>query len=148
MENEETGDITGDIYVERSVDLDTDPETVWEHLTDGDLVGVWLGSDVTIEPRRGGAILVTGDGTGDIFGVVEEFIPGRRIQWSWRKSDGLPALVEIEIEPNDDGTRLTVRETLLPWQVTEMPAQRHVRGTPLQPFSSRPHTQVLDSNAA
>lgn len=146
MENDE--EPTGDISVERSVDLDADPQTVWEHLTDGDLVGTWLGSDVTIEPRRGGAILVTGDETGDIFGVVEEFLPGRRIQWSWRTSDGLPALVEIEIEPNDVGTRLTVRETLLPWQVTEMPAPRYVRGRPPQPFGSRPHTQALDSNAA
>jgi uncharacterized protein YndB with AHSA1/START domain len=128
MAEEKHEDLAGDIAVERSIDLAADPATVWEHLTEGDLVSTWMGADVTIEPRRGGAIGMTGDGTAETFGVVEEIIPERRLQWSWRTADGMPALVEIDIEPDGAGTRLTVRETLLPWQVTEIPPQWHVDG--------------------
>lgn len=126
MAEQEYEDLTGDVTVARAIHLAADPASVWEHLTEGDLVSAWMGADVTIEPRQGGAIRMAGDGTTETFGVVEEIIPERRLQWSWRTNDGMPALVEIEIDPDGDGTRLTVRETLLPWQVTEMPPQRYV----------------------
>jgi len=128
MAEEGYEDLSGDVAVERSIELAAGPETVWEHLTRGDLLTAWMGADVTIEPRPGGAIHMTGEGTPDTFGVVEEIIPERRLQWSWRTNDGMPALVEIEMAPDGTNTRITVRETLLPWQVTEMPTQRYLGG--------------------
>jgi hypothetical protein len=38
--------------------------------------------------------------------------------------------VEIELEPVDDGTALTVRETLLPWTITGLPPQWEGSTTP------------------
>jgi uncharacterized protein YndB with AHSA1/START domain len=136
-----------DISVERSIDIDAGPEQVWSHLTDGDLLSTWMGFPLSIDPRHGGAIAMAGPGAAETFGVVEEFIPNQRLQWAWRTEDGLPALVEIELAPVDQGTRLTVRETLLPWQVTEMPAQQHLRASRRLPGSGMPST-TLASTAA
>jgi uncharacterized protein YndB with AHSA1/START domain len=133
MSEEKYDEPAGGLFVERSIDLAAPPDVVWAHLTEGDLLTVWMGADVTIEPRTGGAIRMSGAGAADTFGVVEEIIPERRLQWSWRTDDGLPALVEIEIEPDGDTTTLTLRETLLPWQVTEMPPQLYLDGPPWFP---------------
>jgi uncharacterized protein YndB with AHSA1/START domain len=125
-----------DISVERCIDLNASPDEVWAHLADGDLLSVWMGSPVSIEARRGGAITMDGPDSAETFGVVEEIIPRKRLQWAWRTDNGLPALVEIELEPLGNGTRLTIRETLLPWQVTEAPARQYLpRSSPWLPGS-------------
>jgi uncharacterized protein YndB with AHSA1/START domain len=121
MSEERFEELAGDVAVERSITLPAEPDSVWEHLTDGDLLGDWMEGDVEIDPRPGGAITMTpGDGP-VVWGTVEEIVPGRRLQWSWRTDDGLPTQVELELEPTDDGTALTVRETLLPWRTTGLP---------------------------
>jgi hypothetical protein len=33
----------------------------------------------------------------------------------------MPTQVEIDLEPTEDGTDLTVRETLLPWKTSGLP---------------------------
>ena len=106
-------DLAGDARVERSVDLDLDPEHLWDHLVDGELLTEWMGAPVEIEPRVGGRIEM-----GPVWGTIEEIDPPNRIQWSWRTDEGMPSLVEIELEPTDGGTTFSVRETLLPWRVT------------------------------
>ncbi|MFZ0492935.1 MAG: SRPBCC domain-containing protein [Acidimicrobiia bacterium] len=107
-----------DIAIERDVVLAASPEKVWEHMTDGELVSRWMGGSVTLDLRVGGAIRMISPDAPDVWGSIEEVIEGRRLQWSWRTDDGLPTLVEIELEPEKTGTRLTVRESLLPWQST------------------------------
>lgn len=111
------------ISVERKVTLLADPDLVWQHLTEGDLVADWMGEDVEIELRPGGSIVMTPDEGHRVWGTIEEIVPGRRLQWSWRTDDGLPTQVEIDLEPAEDGTVLTVRETLLPWTITGLPPQ-------------------------
>ncbi len=111
------------ISVERKVTLLADPDLVWQHLTEGDLVADWMGEDVEIELRPGGSIVMTPDEGHRVWGTIEEIVPGRRLQWSWRTDDGLPTQVEIDLEPAEDGTALTVRETLLPWTITGLPPQ-------------------------
>jgi uncharacterized protein YndB with AHSA1/START domain len=105
-----------DIAVERDVLLPASVEEVWSHLTDGELVSRWMGGSVVLEATVGGKIRMTASGAPDVWGTVEEVVIGSRLQWSWRTDDGLPALVELELHPEGEGTRLTVRETLLPWQ--------------------------------
>jgi uncharacterized protein YndB with AHSA1/START domain len=78
---------------------------------------------VEIDARSGGSITMNPEDGPEIWGTIEEVVPGRRLQWSWRTDDGLPTQVEIELEPVDDGTALTVRETLLPWTITGLPPQ-------------------------
>jgi uncharacterized protein YndB with AHSA1/START domain len=121
MHEERFEELAGDIAVERSISLPANPHSVWEHLTDGNLVGDWMEGDVEIDARPGGAITMTPDDGPVVWGTVEEIVPGRRLQWSWRTDEGLPTQVEIELEPTEDGTALTVRETLLPWTTTGLP---------------------------
>jgi uncharacterized protein YndB with AHSA1/START domain len=123
MHEELFEDLAGEIAVERKVTLPADPNLIWEHLTEGELVGDWMGGEVEIDPRSGGSITMTPEDGPEIWGTIEEVVPGRRLQWSWRTDDGLPTQVEIELEPVDDGTALTVRETLLPWTITGLPPQ-------------------------
>ncbi len=113
----------GNISVERKVTLPADPDLVWQHLTEGDLVADWMGEDVEMDIRPGGSIVMTPDEGHRVWGTIEEIVPGRRLQWSWRTDDGLPTQVEIDLEPAEDGTALTVRETLLPWTITGLPPQ-------------------------
>ncbi len=123
MRDETSHELSGDIAVVRSADVAAPVEEVWRHLSDGDLLSAWMDSPVEIDPRPGGRISMTPDGGQPVWGTVEEVIPGRRIQWAWRSDDGMPTLVEIEIEADRTGTRFTVRETLLPWETD------HVRPT-------------------
>ena len=96
--------------IEKTVDLPSEPEVVWEELIDGD----WLGDDVDLEPRPGGPVRVDGD-DGLRVGVVEEVAPGERLSfwWSGTGDDGPPSYVEIELQPLDDGTRIHIRETVV-----------------------------------
>jgi uncharacterized protein YndB with AHSA1/START domain len=108
----------GDVAVERSVELAADRAVVWDHVTNGDMLSRWMDGDVSIDPRVGGSITMRRPGDSDVWGVVEHVDPGRGLQWCWRTDDGLPTMVEITLEPAEDGMRLTVRETLLPWRST------------------------------
>jgi uncharacterized protein YndB with AHSA1/START domain len=122
------------VSVERSVRLETTTEELWRHLTDGELLSEWMEGEVAIDPRPGRDITLTPESGPMVWGTVEEVVERRRLQWSWRTDEGLPTLVEIELTPGDDGTILTVRETLLPWQVSgpdeqlEFPYARSVPG--------------------
>lgn len=106
------------ISIERSIDLESAVGTVWEHLTDGGLAGIWMDGEMSIAPRVGGRISIHNTDAAEVWGTVEQVIEGERIQWSWRTDDGMPTLVEIELRPVGPRTRLTVRETLLPWRVS------------------------------
>ena len=122
MHEEQFEDLAG-TAVERSVTLPADPDSVWEHLSEGDLLSDWMEGVVEIDLRPGGTITLTPDDGPVVWGSVEEVDPGHRIQWSWRTDEGLPTQVEIELDPMKDGTGLTVRETLVPWQTTGLPPQ-------------------------
>jgi uncharacterized protein YndB with AHSA1/START domain len=123
MDESRFEELAGDVVVERSVVLPAGPGSVWEHLTDGDLLGDWMDGEVTIVPRPGGAITLAPPDGPVVWGTVEEVIPGRRLQWSWRTDDGLPTQVEIDLDSAEGGTTLTVRETLLPWTTSGLQPQ-------------------------
>ncbi len=59
MQEERFEELAGDITVERTVTLPSDPDSVWERLTDENLVGDWMEGDVSIDARPGGAITMT-----------------------------------------------------------------------------------------
>lgn len=123
MNEDRFEELASDVTVERSTTLAADPESVWQHLTDGDLLGDWMEAEVEIVPRPGGLITMAPEVGPVVWGTVEEVVPGRRLQWSWRTDEGLPTQVEIDLEPVEDGTAITVRETLLPWRTTGLPPQ-------------------------
>jgi uncharacterized protein YndB with AHSA1/START domain len=92
--------------VERTLDLPAPPDEVWSELVGGE----WLGDDVEIDARPGGALRVD-----DRVGVVEAADARQRLAFRWTDRDGSgPASrVDVELMPLGMGTRLRVRETRL-----------------------------------
>lgn len=117
--------------IERSVWLPADREVVWRHLTEGSLLSTWFGGAAELRARPGGEVRFE-EGDGPLrWGTVEAVVPGLRLQWSWRAGDGDPSLVQIELEDHDGGTRLTVTETLLEYEVVDLsPFGRRRQGLP------------------
>lgn len=107
--------------VERSIALETPPETLWRHLVDGSLATLWMGGQMTIEPRLNGKVRLLPDDAPVIFGTVEEIAPGESITWTWRTSEGEPTQVTIRLEPAEQGTQLTVTERLIPYEIVIIP---------------------------
>jgi hypothetical protein len=73
---------------------------------------------VRLTPRPGAPVVVPGE---EMIGTVEEVVPGRSITWTWRKVDGDPSQVTIEIEPLEAGSRVRVIERLLEYRITGSP---------------------------
>ncbi|MCI0426158.1 MAG: SRPBCC domain-containing protein [Actinobacteria bacterium] len=113
-----------DVTVERSIVVPAPSDVVWEHLVEGTLVSDWMESPVTIEPRVGGKIGFAPDGV-EYLGTLEEIEPGRCISWSWRHPDRDPSLVTIRLEPGEEGTMITVTESLLAYSVTDARPRQH-----------------------
>ena len=107
--------------VERSIAVESRPETLWRHLVDGSLASLWMGGDVTIEPKLNGKVRLRTVNAPEIFGTVEEIAPGESITWTWRTSDGEPTQVTIRLEAAEQGTRLTVTERLIPYEIVLIP---------------------------
>lgn len=107
--------------IERSVWLPSEPEALWGRLTDGGFLSTWFEADVRIEPRPGGRIEQAVDDGAARWGTVEVVEPARTIQWSWRTDEGDPSLVRIDLAAEDGGTRLTVTESLLEYEMTFHP---------------------------
>ena len=126
--DEHMSEFAGEVSVGRSVWIPAEPVTVWSHLTEGDLVTEWMGGETSLDAKPGGSIRLQPETGPTVWGTVEEVVPGRRLQWSWRTDDGLPTQVEIEIEPESGGSRVIVTETLVPWRVSGLPPQIVDRG--------------------
>ncbi len=99
--------------VHRTVDLPAPPEVVWDAI----VAGAWLGADVELDPRPGGAVRVDAK-----VGVVEAADPGRSLSFWWSDTEGdAPASrVDLELLRVGDVTRLWVREVRLDLDVTSM----------------------------
>lgn len=99
--------------VHRTVDLPASLDAVWEAIVAGD----WLGTDVEIDARPGGALRVD-----TRVGVVEAAEPGRSLSFWWTTPDrDEPASrVDVEIQRVGDITRLWVREVQLDLDVRAM----------------------------
>lgn len=73
------------------------------------------GSPAIVDPEIGGAFEAW---DGYISGRTLSLEPGRRIVQSWRTSefaeDEGPSRIEVVLEPDDQGTRITIRHTDVP----------------------------------
>jgi uncharacterized protein YndB with AHSA1/START domain len=114
---------TTEAAVERRVEIDARPETVWEFLVDPAKMERWMGSEITLEPRAGGAYRVNVIEGHVASGEVVEVDPPRRLvhTFGWEPEGGNEnpvgpgsTRIEIELEPSGDGTTLTFRHTGLP----------------------------------
>jgi uncharacterized protein YndB with AHSA1/START domain len=106
----------------RDVILPIGTDAVWKALTDPDEVTKWFGASVEWELRAGGAAVFRLPG-GDREGRVQGVEPGRRLQFLWWPAGDRSEACEVtyELQPNDDGSRLTVTERRLaaPDEATE-----------------------------
>jgi uncharacterized protein YndB with AHSA1/START domain len=105
----------------RSIWLPAPPDRLWSRLVDGAFLSTWFERPVRLDARVGGRIELD-DGDGSVrWGTIEVLEPDHAIQWSWRTDDGDPSLVRIDLEPDEEGTRLVVNETLLAYEMTFHP---------------------------
>jgi uncharacterized protein YndB with AHSA1/START domain len=102
--------------IERTVELDHPPATVWTALTTAEGLGTWFGERATIDLRPGGSAHLSWS-SGDFADLrVERVEEPSVFAFTWRVY-GLPAddprrtYVEFTLEPVGGGTRLTVVET-------------------------------------
>jgi uncharacterized protein YndB with AHSA1/START domain len=99
--------------VEREIELVASPEEVWAALADPGRLGNWLGAEVEVDLRPGGAgTFRLEDGETRRARVVDVDV-GRRISFAWwpiAPVVGRPTLVTITIEPGGPGSRVRVRE--------------------------------------
>jgi uncharacterized protein YndB with AHSA1/START domain len=107
--------------VERVVELEAPPEEVWRHLENGELASLWMGGEMNIEMRLGGRVGLLSPGSPEVFGTVEELVPGRSIIWTWRTADGEPTQVVIRLVESRSGSRLEVSEEMLAYEIVQVP---------------------------
>jgi len=106
--------------VRRAVDLEAGIEAVWTALVDDP--GIWFGGELTIEPRRGGAVRWRAEDGSERRGMVIACEPPVHLVFRWRELEGAgltslragPAsVVAFVLDPTDEGgTRLTVTDAL------------------------------------
>lgn len=100
--------------IRRSVTLPTGPERVWEAITDPERMNPWFGGEMSWVLEPGAPLFYRGDDGELRRGRVGEVRPQRRLSFVWW-SDGEPpdpeaTEVTYQLEPDGDGTRLTVQE--------------------------------------
>jgi uncharacterized protein YndB with AHSA1/START domain len=113
-----------ELVVERRIAAS--PATVFSFFSDVSRWLRWQGVEADIELEPGGAFRMNVRGDGFASGCFLEIVPGRRLvfTWGWEREDlGVPpgsSIVEIELQPDGDGTRLTLTHRGLPAGAVEV----------------------------
>jgi uncharacterized protein YndB with AHSA1/START domain len=111
------------LSVERVIEIEASPETVWELLTDPEKAKDWWGLEASFDPRPGGAFRLRVTPASIAGGEFVEVDRPRRLvyTWGWEMGGGGPELVppgsttvEIELEPTEAGTTLRLTHRDLP----------------------------------
>lgn len=105
--------------IELQVRLNAPPEEVFLYLTEPERYVRWQGVKAELDPRPGGVYRVWMDADTVASGTFVEVDPARRVvfTWGWEGNHGVPpgsTTVELTIEPDGDGTVLSLRHTGLP----------------------------------
>jgi len=115
----------GTEQIVKEIQIGASPETVFGFFTEPDKLVRWLCSEATVDPRPGGVCRQThyaDDGAGPYLmrGEYVEVVPPSRVvfTWGWEGSDmNTPpgsTTVEVTLEQDDAGTRLTLVHRDLP----------------------------------
>ena len=106
--------------IEKVMTIAARPETVFRLLTDPNEYVRWKGKIAQLEARPGGRFHVDFQNDKDVVdGHFVEVIPSRRVvfTWGWQGSPAVPpgsSTVEIDLEPDGEGTRLRLVHRGLP----------------------------------
>jgi uncharacterized protein YndB with AHSA1/START domain len=98
------------------------PETVFAFFTDRDKWLSWMGTEGQFSFEPGGAYRTLVNADNHASGTFTEIVPPKRVVFTWGWDDGgmegdVPpgsSTVTIELEPDGDGTLLTLRHSGLP----------------------------------
>jgi uncharacterized protein YndB with AHSA1/START domain len=107
------------LVVERELEIEARPETVWELLTNPDEAVRWMGTVATFDLRPGGAYRVEVIPGTTAAGAFVEVEPCRRLvyTWGWESGDPVPpgtTRVSFELVPTARGTLLRFRHDGFP----------------------------------
>ena len=106
--------------IERVIDIAASPETVFTLITDPEQYVRWKGKTARLDPRPRGAFDVGFADGGRALGEYIEVVPNRRVvfTWGWDSPEAVVgpggSTVEIDLEPNGNGTRLRLIHRGLP----------------------------------
>jgi uncharacterized protein YndB with AHSA1/START domain len=106
--------------IEKVITIAARPEIVFRLLTDPNEYVRWKGKLAQLEPRAGGMFHVDFMNDKDVVdGKFVEVIPSRRVvfTWGWKDNPVVPpgsSTVEIDLEPDGQGTRLRLVHRGLP----------------------------------
>ena len=100
--------------VRSEVRIAAPPEVVFPYFTDPARMVDWMGVSALLDPRPGGAFRVEPNGRDVVLGEYIEVEPPHRVVFTWG-FDGTGPLtaagstrVEVTLEPDGEGTRLTL----------------------------------------
>jgi uncharacterized protein YndB with AHSA1/START domain len=119
--------------IEREVFIAAPPEAVFKFLIDAQLMTHWLGCFQQLDPQPGGIFQVEVSPGNIARGEYTEVVPFRRVAFTWGWNSLRPdlaalrpgtSLVEIELEPQDNGTRLRLRHSRLPDELRPIHGER------------------------
>jgi uncharacterized protein YndB with AHSA1/START domain len=105
------------VSIERTIEIEASPETVWEFLTDPEKAKRWWGIDAIFDTRPGGEFRLHVASGSIVGGEYLEVEPPRRLVYTfgWIKggdSTGLTppgsTTVELTLEPSETGTTLSL----------------------------------------
>jgi uncharacterized protein YndB with AHSA1/START domain len=103
--------------IEREVRIDARPETVFAFWTDPVRMARWMGRDIALDARPGGAYRIDYNGSDIASGTLVDVVPPSRIvmTWGWEApGDATPpgsSTVEVDFVPDGDGTIVRLRHS-------------------------------------
>jgi uncharacterized protein YndB with AHSA1/START domain len=102
--------------IRREIVLPAPREEVWEALTEPERLEDWFANDVDLDLRPGGGASFRWSNGEERHATVTEVDPGRRLAFEW-DGDSFEDRGEVELTLDDDadGTRLTVIESSPSW---------------------------------
>jgi uncharacterized protein YndB with AHSA1/START domain len=114
-----------DDAIQREIRIAARPETVFEFWIDPAKMARWMGRDIRLDPRPGGAFRVDYNGSDIASGAVVEVVRPRRlvVTWGWEAAgDPTPpgaSTVEVTFAADGDGTILRLRHSGLAAEAVE-----------------------------
>ena len=109
--------VAAERVIEREVRVAARPETVFAFWTDPERMARWMGRDIRLDPRPGGALRIDYNGSDIVSGRFVEVDPPTRIvlTWGWEApGDPTPpgaSTVEVDFVPDGDSTLVRLRHT-------------------------------------
>lgn len=104
--------------IERTVELEAAPESVWKALTDANELASWFGDSAELDPCLGGEGWLGWESFGRAAVRIEVFEPETRLVWRWAREANTPldqvrsTVVEWTLTPRPDGgTTLKLEES-------------------------------------